>query len=103
MAHRSAIAPPRLGPADALVALNAVPDVARATLCRLALDLPLWHPAPAQPLRQLVATLGVPRRHLERVYRAMAVAAATAAAERAGAAALGAAVVTLADDGYPAT
>ena len=88
--------------ADLLLALNAVPDVPRATLCRLALDVASWHPAPARPLRELVAALGVPRRELERVYRTLAAAPALAAAERAGAAALEATVVTLADPGYPA-
>ena len=92
----------RLPPADVLVALNAVTTVRRATLCRLALDLPLWHPAPKLPLQQLVGELGVPERELGRVYRAMADAATTAAGERAAAASLGAEVSTLADDSYPA-
>jgi DNA processing protein len=92
----------RLPTADLLLALNAVPDVPRAALCRLALDLPLWHPAPALPLRELVTALGVPRRDLEKVYRALDGAAATVAGERSGAAAAGATVVTLADGEYPA-
>jgi DNA processing protein len=92
----------RLSAADALVALNAVPDVARGTLCRLALELERWHPLPARSLRGLPAAVGVPRRDLERVYRAMAEGRSTAAAERLAAAAVGATIVTLVDDGYPA-
>lgn len=86
---------------DRLLALNALPEVARATLCRLALDLPAWADAACLDVPATAARLGVPAAALRRAIAYLPDAGAVAARERGAAAALGASVVTLADEGYP--
>ncbi|HEV8630516.1 MAG TPA: DNA-processing protein DprA [Thermoanaerobaculia bacterium] len=88
-------------PADALVALNAAP-LARASICRLALELDAWLGAdPAAP-PALAAALGVPRDVLACALATTRARPSIAAAERAGTAALGARLLTLRDPDYPA-
>ena len=99
---RCSVEPSRLATADQLVALNATPEVGRATLCRLALELPAWAGAPPSSLPATAAALGVPEAALRRAVVALADARAVAERERRAAAALGAGVVTLADEDYPA-
>jgi DNA processing protein len=83
------------------VALNAIPDLARATLCRLALDVPTWGEALPSDLPSKAAELGVPLAALRRAMAALGVAAAVADRERRAAAALGASVITAVCPGYP--
>lgn len=86
---------------DQLLALNATPEVGRATLCRLALDLAAWADAASSDLPATAARLGVPVSALRRARAELAGAGAVAERERRAAAALGARVITLADEGYP--
>lgn len=91
---------PSPSPADVLIALNAAP-VARASVCRLALDLDAWLAATEEEPARLAAELGVPLWALGQARTAARAARAIAGAERAGAAALGARVITQVDLDYP--
>jgi DNA processing protein len=90
-------------PADRLLALNAIPDLARGTICRLALDLDGWESVPRSRLPARAAELGLPVAAILRASAALAAASEVAARERRAAAALGAAILTAACPGYPAT
>jgi DNA processing protein len=83
------------------VAINAIPDLGRATLCRLGLDLHRWRWVTPRQLAARAASLGVPEAALSRAVAALDDAAAVAGRERRAAAALGARLITLADDDYP--
>ncbi len=98
--HRPAPPPPR----DLLVALNAAPALARATLYRLAEMLDVWVEAAAAgaPAAPLAARCGVPPAQMACAVAALPEAERIAGREHAAAARLGAAVVTRLDPGYPA-
>ncbi len=89
-------------PADVLIAVNAAP-MARASVCRLALDLEAWWPRDTGPARLLAPRLGVPRSAVVQARLVARTAAAVAAAEREAASRLGARVLTQLDADYPAT
>ncbi|HXT20644.1 MAG TPA: DNA-processing protein DprA [Thermoanaerobaculia bacterium] len=86
--------------AAALVALNAAP-MGRASICRLALDPEAWLGAAAAEDARLAASLGVPADVIAHGRTVVQTATAVAAAERAGAAALGARLLTQLDTDYP--
>ena len=96
------MSPPRSTAADQLLALNAAEGVGRATACRLAVDLPRWAAAPVAELPERAAELGVPVTSLRRAHAALDGAGTLAMREREAAAAIGARVLTLADEDYPA-
>lgn len=91
---------PSPSPGDVLVALNASP-LARASICRLALDFDCWVADDVEPTR-LAEQLGVPLRALGRARTAARASLEVARAERAGAAAHGGRVITQLDSDYPA-
>jgi DNA processing protein len=89
---------------ELLIALNATPALSRPALYRLAQELDRWagRAAPEAPPEHLAAEIGVPHAQMERALAAVPEAAALARRETAEAERLGAAVVTVLDDGYPA-
>ena len=99
MARRPSPTAPAL--ADALIALNAAP-IARASVCRLAVDAEAWVGAPEADGAGLAGELGIPAATLGRARAAVQAATAVAAAERKAAAALGARILTWLDGDYPA-
>ena len=102
MARRSR--PPAL--ADALVALNAA-SMGRASICRLGLDAEAWlgitgGDGTSANRAGVAGSLGVPAAVITRARTAVQSAAAVADTARAGAAAIGARVITRLDADYPA-
>lgn len=87
---------------ELLIALNAQADLARASLCRLALEAERWsaglRPAAAHDLAQ---ELGLPRAHILKALSCLPRARHIAAELQREAQALGAGIVTALDDDYP--
>jgi DNA processing protein len=90
------------GEADLLVALNAIGDQQRATLCLLGQQLGRWRRTPTARIAARAAQLGVPQSALARALEVVTDAPRLAAEQRRAAERLGAVVVTLADREYPA-
>lgn len=86
-----------------LIALNADPELARETICRLAASGWEWTEGPAVPqrLERLARTLSVPTAQLHRARLTLSRAGEGAAREVERAAGAGAAIVTALDPGYP--
>lgn len=90
-------------PRELLLALNAVRDLPRAVICRLAREPERWgHRRSSEQLALLASALQVPRPHLETLQQLLPGAAEQAAAELRRAAALGAQAVVAGDPEYPA-
>jgi DNA processing protein len=85
---------------DVLLTLNAAADLPREAVCRLAKDLPLWLDASGDPVL-LARTLGLPAPVLGRALELRQRAARVAGEELRKAEALGIAVVTREESGYP--
>lgn len=85
-----------------LVALNAVPDVGRATLCQLALTLDRWLDVPLDELPGCSARLSVGREPLRRVAAQLAHRHRAAEREECRARAIGGRILVLGEPGYPA-
>lgn len=88
---------------ELLIALNAAPDLSRAALYRLGQELDRWTrpDAEGKDAETLAARVGVPKVQMSRALTALPGAAAVAQREVEKAAERGAAIVTLADPGYP--
>lgn len=84
---------------ELLIALNAAPDLTRATICRLAADLSAWRDAGGG---DPAAGAGLPRAAIERALGARRRAAGVARRELAAARTAGARIVTCLDPDYPA-
>jgi len=91
-ALRSVLVPP----ADLLVALNLAVGISRGAACRLAAHYEAWCGTP-----QIERPLGVPATALRAARALRATARAVACRERETAASHGAALVSLADEGFP--
>ncbi len=94
--------PARASKTDLLIALNADPALARATVCRLALEPDAWAAGRkiADPHR-LAASLGLPLAQVERALEVPGQAPAAARRERQRAEEIGARILTLLDGDYP--
>ncbi|HEY0511679.1 MAG TPA: DNA-processing protein DprA [Thermoanaerobaculia bacterium] len=86
---------------ELLIALNAAPEISRPAAYRLAQELDRWSGTDAPPER-LAAATGVPKAQMRKALAAVATAGTDAAREEAAAERLGARIVTLDDEGYPA-
>ncbi|MDX1631762.1 MAG: DNA-processing protein DprA, partial [Thermoanaerobaculia bacterium] len=85
-----------------LLALNAAPDLQRATKCRLGSDPVSWTGSPPPGgLKELARRCQVPVSHLKTARRLLGSAGQIATAEEKRAERLGARIVTLGDEEYP--